>query len=187
MTRFLDYLFVLSAFSLFLLPGLVIIVLIRRGSPGPAIFCQERVGQHGQIFTCYKFRTMKIGTDNVPTHEVGVDRTTSIGRFLRRTKLDELPQAVNILRGEMSLVGPRPCLPSQVDLIKARKDREVLSVLPGITGLAQINNVDMSRPRRLARWDQIFIRRRSLKLYVQIVVATFLRQGAGDRIKNDPA
>ncbi|MEA2892426.1 MAG: O-antigen biosynthesis protein WbqP, partial [Bradyrhizobium sp.] len=123
----------------FVLILLIVIVAIRRQSPGPAIFRQVRVGKQGRAFTCYKFRTMYSGTANLPTHEVQASSVTALGEHLRRFKVDELPQLWNVLIGDMSLVGPRPCLPSQVDLVEARRRLGVLDVRPGITGLAQVN------------------------------------------------
>src|SRR6185503_10926322 len=119
---------------------------IRLESPGAAIFAQRRIGRRGAPFTCYKLRTMNENTIQRPTHEVGASAVTSVGRFLRRWKLDELPQLYNVLRGEMSLVGPRPCLPSQSELIEARLQKGALDVRPGITGLAQVQGIDMSEP-----------------------------------------
>jgi lipopolysaccharide/colanic/teichoic acid biosynthesis glycosyltransferase/NAD(P)-dependent dehydrogenase (short-subunit alcohol dehydrogenase family) len=160
---------------------LLIWALVRAGSPGPGIFAQERVGRDGAIFTCYKFRTMKQGTVQAGTHEVSGDAITPLGRFLRRTKLDELPQILNLLRNEMSLVGPRPCLPVQQELVEARRRRGVLRLKPGITGLAQIEGIDMSDPERLARRDARYGALQSLLLDLRIMVATALGRGRGDR------
>jgi lipopolysaccharide/colanic/teichoic acid biosynthesis glycosyltransferase len=110
---------------------------IRISSPGPAIFAQKRIGKNGLLFKCYKFRTMNIGTKNVGTHEVNKTSITGIGKFLRSSKLDELPQIINIIRGELSLVGPRPGLPNQTELFEARNLHNVYEVLPGITGFSQ--------------------------------------------------
>jgi O-antigen biosynthesis protein WbqP len=122
---------------------------VRAESPGRAFFAQKRVGRNECIFTCYKLRTMFADTKHLPTHQTSATSVTRVGAVLRRLKLDELPQLYNVLRGEMSLVGPRPCLPSQTALIDARKQRGVFNVRPGITGLAQVQGVDMSDPERL--------------------------------------
>lgn len=159
-------------------------IAVRLQSPGPAIFSQHRVGKSGRVFVCYKFRTMFQGAPNVGTHEAPASLVTPVGGFLRRTKLDELPQIVNILRNEMSLVGPRPCLPSQLDVIRARQRRGVLDILPGITGLAQVNHVDMSQPETLAEWDWRYLKLRSLALEMSILISTALGRGNGDLIKN---
>src|SRR5436305_12350966 len=115
---------------------LVVIIAIRVQSPGPAIFRQVRVGRDGRLFTCYKLRTMYFGTANLPTHQVQASAVTPLGEHLRRFKVDEIPQPCNVLIGDMRLVGPRPCLPSQTALVEARRQLGVLAVRPGITGLA---------------------------------------------------
>lgn len=161
---------------------LLIALYIRNDSAGPAIFVQERVGYSGAVFKCYKFRTMAVGTTEAATHDVGSAVITSAGGFLRRTKLDELPQIINIFRNEMSLVGPRPCLPLQMELIRLRKLRGVLALKPGITGLAQINDIDMSDPARLAAWDNRYAAFRTTLLDIMIAVRTALGRGKGDRV-----
>ena len=158
---------------------LVIIIAIRLQSPGPAIFTQARVGKGGRPFTCYKLRTMYSGTANLPTHQVEGSSVTALGEYLRRFKIDELPQLCNVLIGDMSLVGPRPCLPSQVDLVEARRQLGVLAVRPGITGLAQVNGVDMSDPRRLAEIDAQYVRTQSLVGDFRLIFATLRGQGIG--------
>jgi O-antigen biosynthesis protein WbqP len=109
---------------------------------------------------------------------------TPFGRFLRRTKLDELPQLWNVLKGEMSLVGPRPCLPNQEELIAERQKRGVFAVRPGITGLAQVNEIDMSEPARLAEVDERMIRTLTLKDYFRYLVLTLTGKGSGDRVRS---
>jgi lipopolysaccharide/colanic/teichoic acid biosynthesis glycosyltransferase len=148
---------------------------IRLSSPGPAIFAQRRVGRDGAAFICLKFRTMIVGTAEVGTHEAPANAVTWVGRFVRRAKLDELPQVVNVLRREVAVVGPRPCLPVQTALVAARRRRGVLALTPGITGLAQVNGVDMSDPERLARWDSHYRAMRSLLLDLRIALATVRR------------
>lgn len=158
-------------------------IAVKRQSPGPGIFAQERVGLNGKVFTCYKFRTMAVGTRNAGTHEVSASTVTRLGAFLRRTKVDELPQVWNILRNEMSLVGPRPCLPVQADVVKARQDWGVYKLLPGITGLAQIKNIDMSTPEKLARMDAEYGATRSLLLDLKIILQTVRGKGQGDNVR----
>jgi len=162
---------------------IILWLVIRISSPGPAIFVQKRIGKNGLLFKCYKFRTMNIGTENVATHEVNKNSITSIGNFLRSSKLDELPQIINIIRGELSLVGPRPGLPNQMELFQARNVRGVYKVLPGITGLTQINNIDMSTPNKMAEWDTRYITMRSIPSEIKIVFLTFLGRGSGDKVK----
>lgn len=120
---------------------------------------------------------MKTGTAHVGTHEVSTSAITRQGQWLRKSKLDELPQIINIFRNEMSLVGPRPCLPSQSELIAERDHRGVLAVKPGITGLAQVNGVDMRFPAKLAQWDARYLALQSLLLDLRILLATAFRRG----------
>lgn len=162
---------------------LLLVWLVRRDSPGPGIFRQVRVGREGREFVCYKLRTMRTGTVNAPTHEIGAAEITRLGRVLRASKLDELPQLYNVLKGEMSLVGPRPCLPSQQQLISARAARGVLGCRPGITGLAQIRDIDMSDPERLAAADGEYCAASSLRFDLQILLATLAGSGMNsDRV-----
>lgn len=156
-------------------------VLCTSGRPG--IFAQERVGQNGKAFVCYKFRTMKQNTQQAGTHELPAASVTNFGKILRKTKIDELPQVWNILRGELSLVGPRPCLQVQETLILRRKEYDVFSVRPGITGLAQINGIDMSDPDTLALWDARYIAQQCIITDLKIIFATLGGRGQGDRIK----
>jgi O-antigen biosynthesis protein WbqP len=165
-------------------PVLVILVLIiRLESAGSGIFAQRRVGKNGRVFTCLKLRTMMTGTKQTGTHEVGSSSITRVGRCLRSSKLDEVPQLWNVLKGEMSLVGPRPCLPMQVKLIGEREERGVLEVLPGITGLAQVEGIDMSDPVRLAERDADYVRGQSFWLDMKILFWTVLGKGRGDRVR----
>lgn len=151
-----------------------------RGSP---IFKQERVGKKKKPFNCYKVRTMRLETEDVASHHASTDGITKVGAFLRRTGLDELPQIVNVLKGDMSFVGPRPCLPVQTQLIAAREAEGVYDILPGVTGLAQIQGVDMSNPEKLARIDGEYVRIKSLAVDLQIIGATLRGKGSGDAIK----
>lgn len=146
------------------------------------IFRQVRLGRHQQPFILVKFRTMRPDTDNVPTHMVSASYVTPLGHFLRRTKLDELPQLWNVLRGDMSLVGPRPGLPSQTALTEARSRAGVFEVRPGITGLAQLQGVDMSTPEMLARVDAHMLCELTLTSYFRYLLATALGGGRGDRV-----
>jgi lipopolysaccharide/colanic/teichoic acid biosynthesis glycosyltransferase len=175
----------LSAIVLVGLSWLMILIaaLIRLESRGPALFRQERVGQHGKVFTCYKFRTMHVGTPQVATHEVSRGLTTRVGRSLRRWKFDELPQIINIFMNQMSWVGPRPNLPVQKELTEERQKRGVLAAKPGITGLAQVRGIDMSDPVYLSEADAEFLFLRSLPLYYRLLLQTFLGRGMGDRIR----
>lgn len=164
-------------------PVLLIFVLLGLFDTGKPIFLQKRVGRGGRLFTLIKLRTMKLDTASVGTHLVSASATTRLGRFLRRTKLDELPQLINVICGHMSLVGPRPCLPDQLELIASREAVGILEVLPGITGLAQVNGVDMSDPALLAKWDRKMIDEFGVLQYFRLLVATVFGAGSGDRIK----
>src|ERR1700681_3634390 len=179
MKRLLDAL-VCGLFLLFSWPILLLVILVVRiESPGPAIFKQVRVGKSQRLFTCYKFRTMHLGTADLPTHEVSASSITTLGERLRRFKIDELPQLYNVLVGDMSLVGPRPCLPTQRELVEARRRWGFFEVRPGITGLAQIQGVDMSNANRLAEIDARYVRTQSLKGDLKVIWATLRGQGLG--------
>ena len=165
--------------SIALVPALPVMALamiaIRTTSPGPAIFSQQRVGSGERPFKCYKLRTMRAGTPSLPTHEAAADWVTPVGRVLRRLKIDELPQLVNVVAGQMSLVGPRPCLPGQGELIEERRRRNVFALRPGITGLAQVRNIDMSNPARCAQADAEYMERMTLGLDLAILFRTVYR------------
>lgn len=180
--RLIDVAVAIAVFAVLWWAMLLIWAVIRLQSPGPGIFAQTRVGTNGREFVYYKFRTMKLGTRQAGTHEISAAAITPFGRFLRATKLDELPQAWNILCNQMSLVGPRPCLPNQTALIEARDRLGVLKAKPGITGLAQINGIDMSDPERLARWDARYLALQSLGLDISIGLSTLLGRGQGDKV-----
>lgn len=176
---------ILAALGLLLLwPFLVIIGLaIRLDSPGPALHIQLRVGQRETIFDLYKFRTMHVGTPQAASHEIDMPSVTRLGRTLRRTKLDELPQLINVLRGEMAFVGPRPCLPTQTELIEERRRLGVDSLRPGITGVAQVAGIDMSLPEQLARMDSTYLNQRGLRTDLRLILQTIAGAGRGDRVK----
>ena len=130
------------------------------------------MGREEKLFTLIKFRTMKPETSSVGTHEVNPAQITRWGQLLRKTKIDELPQLWNVLWGQMSLVGPRPCLLNQTDLIQERQRLGVFTVRPGITGLAQIQGIDMSTPDLLAKTDAEMIRTMSLFNYLKYILLT---------------
>ena len=148
------------------------------------IFRQVRLGRNQRPFVLLKFRTMRIGTEDVPTHLVSASSITPLGVFLRRSKLDELPQLWNVLRGDMSLVGPRPGLPTQTVLTEARERRGVFKVRPGITGLSQLQGIDMSMPDMLAEVDALMLDRLTVVNYFRYIVATVVGGGRGDRVKH---
>ena len=181
--RLLDFTFALIGLLL-ALPLLAIIYIIGLADTGSPIFAQSRVGLNERPFTLLKFRTMAVNTASVGSHLVDSSAVTRFGSFWRRTKLDELPQLVNVMFGEMSLVGPRPCLENQLELIKERAARGVFSVRPGITGLAQIREIDMSTPRKLSRYDQLMIRKMNLSMYLCLIAKTITGKGQGDRVRS---
>ena len=121
---------------------------------------------------------------NLPTHEISADLITRTGKFIRATKLDELPQLWNVLKGEMSLVGPRPCLPTQKELITERQALGVFKLRPGITGPAQVQNIDMSLPKKLACKDSQLVENISIFSYLKYVLLTVTGSGQGDKIKS---
>lgn len=183
MYRLLDLLFSISGLLLGapLLITIYIVALFDMRSP---IFCQERVGRNQRSFILVKFRTMKTDTASIASHLVDVSAITPLGGFLRRTKIDELPQLWNVLKGEMSLVGPRPCLFNQTELIAERHSRGVFAVRPGITGLAQVNNIDMSTPELLAKTDESMLRNMTLVWYFKYIFMTVGGKGAGDGVRS---
>ena len=176
---------ILSALGLALLmPILFLILLIGWFDAHHPIFCQQRLGRDKVPFTLLKFRTMAPNTPSVATHLVSSHAITRLGGFLRRAKLDELPQFWNVFIGEMSLVGPRPGLPNQPELTTARERLGVFRVRPGITGLAQVRGVDMSTPDLLARTDAQMIAEMSVRNYFKYIFLTVLGKGSGDRVKS---
>ncbi|CAG9000106.1 MAG: putative sugar transferase EpsL [Candidatus Celerinatantimonas neptuna] len=181
MIRMIDFVLALCGIVI-LSPVFLMIYIIGIFDTGSPLFFQKRVGKGQRVFTLIKFRTMPVGTDSVATHLVGADRVTRVGRFLRKTKLDELPQLINVIVGDMSLVGPRPCLVNQYELITERALRGVFNVRPGITGLAQINEVDMSTPKKLAKLDRLMIDTMNLRRYLIFFIRTIFGDGAGDRV-----
>lgn len=163
-------------------PLLLLLAMIGLFDTGSPIFCQERVGRYKKPFTLVKFRTMRKDTDWVASHLASADAITPFGRFLRRTKLDELPQLWNVLKGEMSLVGPRPCLFNQRELIAEREQRGVFCFRPGITGLAQMNDIDMSTPKLLAETDQTLLQNLTVWMYFTCTFMTVAGKGRGDQV-----
>lgn len=181
MIRLLDFVFATLGLVLGF-PMLLLILIVGLFDTGSPVFVQERVGRNKKPFTLVKFRTMRKGTASVASHLASADAITPFGRFLRRTKLDELPQLWNVLKGEMSFVGPRPCLFNQKDLINERERRGVLAARPGITGLAQVNDIDMSTPRLLAETDQKMLENLTVGAYFRYILMTVAGKGAGDRV-----
>tara|TARA_B100000446_G_C10538600_1_gene336182 strand:+ start:114 stop:674 length:561 start_codon:yes stop_codon:yes gene_type:complete len=180
--RILDFIFALFGLA-FGFPILLIITIIGYFDTGSPIFRQIRVGRNKQPFTLIKFRTMALQTKSVATHLADSSSVTKFGSFLRKSKLDELPQLINVLLGQMSLVGPRPGLFNQEELTRERAKRGVYNCRPGITGLGQIHEVDMSTPKKLAEYDNKMIEDMTLTLYFKLIIATLIGKGHGDRIR----
>ena len=174
MKRFFD--FILSLLAIIILSPLLLIlsliILIDDGAP--VIFKQDRVGKNNELFKVYKFRTMKKNTANVPTAQLkdAGNYITKSGRMLRKTSLDELPQLFNILKGDMSFVGPRPLIPEETKIRALRLENGIYSVRPGMTGLAQINGRDTLDDESKTRYDKKYIEEQSLLLDIKIIIQT---------------
>lgn len=182
MIRTLDILFSLIGI-LAISPIMFVILVLGFIDTGSPVFKQRRMGKNKVAFTLLKFRTMSVNTESIASHLADSNSVTPLGRFLRKTKLDELPQLFNVLCGDMSLVGPRPNLENQSELIKARQSFNVYDVRPGITGLSQIRRIDMSSPILLAQTDHQMIKTYSLLCYFKYIVFTLIGSGRGDAIR----
>jgi O-antigen biosynthesis protein WbqP len=181
MIRLIDII-ISSIAILILLPIFLILFVIGYVDTRSPIFFQKRMGKSKKIFVLIKFRSMKTNYKSIPTHLVDVNAITDWGSFIRRSKLDELPQLINVLLGDMSLVGPRPNLINQKELIMERENMGVYQVRPGITGLAQINKIDMSNPALLAKTDAEMVKDQNLKNYFKLLMFTLVGFGFGDRV-----
>jgi lipopolysaccharide/colanic/teichoic acid biosynthesis glycosyltransferase len=182
MLRIFDFLFSFLGLSLGS-PVILCIYIIGFFDTGSPILFQVRVGRRQKPFVLVKFRTMRLGTESVASHLVQATAVTPLGSFLRRSKFDELPQLWNVLMGEMSLVGPRPCLFNQAELISERALLEVFSARPGITGLAQVSNIDMSTPKLLAETDARMLSELTVFSYFKYIFMTVAGKGSGDVVK----
>jgi len=181
MIRFLDV--VLATVGIVALsPILLVATVISWIDTGSPLFRQKRIGLNGQAFVLYKFRTMHLSTKELPTHLLPLPKISGFGKFLRRSKIDELPQLLNVLMGAMSMVGPRPCLLSQTAVVDERIKRGVIGCRPGMTGLSQIWGIDMSNPVLLARTDFLTISRMSVCKYLLLCTLTLCGAGRGDRV-----
>lgn len=183
--RIIDLSFSIILIIFALVPAFFIAFFIKITSNGPILFKQDRVGLNEKTFKCYKFRTMKNNTPNLGSHELDDTVVTYIGKFLRKTKLDEIPQVINILKNEMSLVGPRPGLINQKSLLLSRKKQNIFSIKPGITGYSQIRKIDMQNPNLLAESDKEYLKISSITIDLKIILLTFLGFGFGDRLKRN--
>lgn len=176
MKRLFD--FVMSLMGIIVLSPIILIVAlaVKLTSPGPMLFKQRRIGKNNNEFQIYKFRTMRIDTPNVPTHllENPEQWITPVGKFLRKTSLDELPQLFNILKGEMSIVGPRPALYNQIDLKEMRTEAGVHKLVPGLTGWAQINGRDEIPLSLKVKLDKEYLERKNFFFDIKIIFMTVL-------------
>lgn len=191
MKRAFDFMSSLIAIIFFSPILLLLAVIIKCTSPGPVLFKQRRMGLNNQEFMIYKFRTMRVDAPNVATHLLKNPEQyiTAIGKFMRKTSLDELPQLFNILKGEMSVVGPRPALYNQHDLIKMRIKVNVHTVRPGLTGLAQISGRDELELDKKVYFDQQYLEKQSfffdLKIIFLTIVKVFKSEGVVEGATND--
>jgi len=172
--------FILKIFAAFALVAIspvifisIFFIMIEDGRP--SIFVQERLGKNLKKFNIYKIRTMYLSAPNLGTHEVSSSNYLKVGLILRKLKIDELPQVINFIKGDINLIGPRPGLPSQSDLKKFRLANDIFNTTPGITGLAQVLGYDMSHPEKLAKIDCLYISNKNLKLDLIIFFATFFK------------
>jgi O-antigen biosynthesis protein WbqP len=175
--RLFDLVLGVFATIVLLVPIAVVAVLVRLTSPGPALYWSDRVGRHNKIFKMPKFRSMRVGTPAVATHLLADPKSvlTPIGSFIRKSSLDELPQLWSILVGDMSFVGPRPALFNQQDLIELRTQKGVHTLVPGLTGWAQVNGRDeLPIPKKVAL-DAEYLQRRGFWFDIKILWLTFLK------------
>lgn len=179
----MDIIGALMVFPILIVFWIPVALAIRLDSKGPILFRQIRVGINEQPFTIFKFRTMHYDMDDRASHEASKSMITRVGRILRLTKLDEMPQILNVLEGSMSFVGPRPCLYSQDRLIQLRRQKNVFECRPGITGPAQLRGIDMSNPEKLSTIDAEYCQNISIRDDVAIIVRTILGQGRGDAVQ----
>ena len=179
--RSFDILFSILFFILFLPLWIIVPLIIIVDSPGRVIFSQKRVGINSTYFTIFKFRTMKEGTPDIPTDELENQEklNTRVGMFLRRFSLDEIPQLVNILKGDMSFVGPRPALYNQELLINLRKEQGVDRIRPGVTGLAQISGRDAISITEKVSHDSRYVQSASFFLDLKIIFQTLIAALSG--------
>ncbi len=153
--------------------AMTLCILVEDGMP--VVFTQKRLGKNLSVFNIYKFRTMKLGTPQSGTHNINDNHILNTGKVIRKFKLDEFPQLINVVKGELNLIGPRPGLENQIKLKDYRMQRSIFNITPGITGLAQVTGFDMSDPEKLAKVDEFYINNYSVKIDCEIFFATFLK------------
>ena len=141
----------------------------------PVFFVQQRLGKNKKIFNLLKIRTMYVATPNLGTHEIDKDNYLKTGVLLRKLKIDELPQVLNFIKGDINLIGPRPGLPNQTELRDFRSQENIFDIKPGITGLGQVLGYDMSNPSLLSKIDSLYVKNKSVKLDILIFMSNFFR------------
>lgn len=177
MKRVLDLFLGLIAAAVFIVPLLLVALLVKLTSTGPALYWSNRVGRHNVIFAMPKLRTMRVGTEVVATHLLQNPEQclSPIGGFLRKSSLDELPQLWSVLRGDMSIVGPRPALFNQQNLIQMRTENGIHEIRPGLTGWAQVNGRDELPIPRKVELDLYYLRHQSLSFDLKVILLTALK------------
>lgn len=185
MKRIFDILMSFVAIGVFSIPMLIVGITIKLNSKGPILFKQRRVGRSGNHFEIYKFRSMRTDTPNLSTEALGdpTSYITSVGKFLRKTSLDELPQLFNILKGDMSIVGPRPALYNQYDLIKMRDEVGVNFIRPGLTGYAQVMGRDLISDEQKVTYDKYYVENQSFLFDIKIIWLTIFNVAKAEGIK----
>jgi len=186
MSRFLDLILVLVIATIFLIPSIFIAVLIKLTSKGPILYWSKRVGKNNNLFLMPKFRTMEINTPDIATHELQNPEKfiTSIGYFLRKTSLDEITQVYSIFIGDMRLVGPRPALYNQYDLIELRTQKGIDQLKPGITGWAQVNGRDDLSIQEKVKYDEEYLIKASLSIDIYIIWLTIIKSSKKEGISH---
>lgn len=184
MRRIFDVIFSLILLLVLLPLFLIIGIMIKVNSKGPVFFTQMRIGKENKLFKFYKFRTMSVGTPNVATEELKDSHNyiTSFGKILRRTSLDELPQLINIFKGDMAFIGPRPALYNQYELKELRTKAGVHTLVPGLTGWAQVNGRDMLNDAMKTSYDEYYLKNRSARFDLKILIRTVFRVLRADGI-----
>lgn len=173
-------------FLLFFPLFIVVLLLIKLDSPGPILFKQKRPGLNNKLFNIYKFRSMKVDTPNVSTDklESGKIYVTNVGKVIRKTSIDELPQLINIIKGDMSVVGPRPALYNQYELIEKRTERGIHKIRPGLTGYAQVMGRDDLNDDEKVKYDEYYVKHQSFLFDLEIIFMTILKILKSEGVKH---
>lgn len=177
MQRALEFFISLVCLIIFSPVFLIVAICIKLNSEGPVFFTQMRIGKNNELFKLYKFRTMKVGTPNVATDKLADPKSylTTVGKVLRKTSLDELPQLINVIKGDMAFVGPRPALYNQYHLKDLRTEAGVHTLVPGITGWAQINGRDHNNDEQKTALDKYYLENKSFSFDIKILLMTVFK------------